>query len=251
MATKRKLKKEILSCIGKLKGSNGNKYNRAFKLLHQREELTEKFHGLAKRGGYETEHAQSAIAVMILMQTGMRIGNESSAEGYHTKPHPNEKDNVSKFVQTYGLTTCLNKHVKVNLKNNTVEFNFVGKKSVGNYYIIEDKQLTWAIWNLQQSKLREVSPINRLLDVDCVQMTKFIKRYVGRVYSPKDFRTMVANVIASDIIIDSSPPSNKKQWRELVRDTCTTVSEHLNNTPSVCRKNYINSALFDYIQPTI
>jgi len=247
---KRKLRQRILSCVGKLKGSNGNKYNRAYKLLSQREELSDKFLRLSNRGNYDTEHAQAAIAVMILMQTGMRIGNESSAEGYHTKPHPNEKDNVSKFVQTYGLTTCLNKHVKINVKEGTVEFNFLGKKSVGNYYLITDKKLAWAIWNMQQSKNREVAPTTKFLDVDAYQMTKFIKRYVGRVYSPKDFRTMVANELAVDILTNSSPPSDKKSWRMLVTDTCTRVSEQLNNTPAVCKRNYINSALFDSLLTT-
>jgi len=251
MATlhKRKLKQRILSCVGKLKGSNGNKYNRAFKLLHQREELTEKFLRLSNRGNYDTEHAQSAIAVLILMQTGMRIGNESSAEGYHTKPHPNEKGRVSEFVQTYGLTTCLNKHVKINVAEGLVEFNFLGKKSVGNYYVIHDKKLAWTIWNMQQSKNREVAPTTKFLDVDAYQMTKFIKRYVGRVYSPKDFRTMVANQLAVDILTNSSPPSDKKTWKELVKDTCTKVSEQLNNTPAVCKRNYINYNIFETIAP--
>lgn len=68
-----------------------DKQKRAVKLAAKFEILDKKFDGMIERGGYVSDTARCALACKLMMHTGIRIGNESSSEGYMTKPHPNSK----------------------------------------------------------------------------------------------------------------------------------------------------------------
>ena len=87
-----------------LRGGNGNKFNRALKLAIMFDELDDKLKGFYQNGNGLSLHAICSLAVRLLMHTGIRVGNEGSAEGYMTKPHPYSKAKPE-FVKTYGLTT--------------------------------------------------------------------------------------------------------------------------------------------------
>ena len=115
------------------KANYEDKHNRMVKLALRFEELSEKFDRMIEKGGYVTDTARCALACKMMMYTGIRIGNEGSAEGYITKPHPNSKKEPE-FVQTYGLTTLLPEHVLV--KGRKVFLNFIGKKQVENSFTL-------------------------------------------------------------------------------------------------------------------
>ena len=156
--------------------------------------------------------ARCALACKMMMYTGIRIGNEGSAEGYITKPHPNSKKEPE-FVQTYGLTTLLPEHVLV--KGRKVYLNFIGKKQVENSFTLSGE-----LAKQVKEVLKTVEQGETLFEITEYELTKFIKRYVGRRFTPKDFRTLRANMY---------------------------VSEHLNNTPGVCKASYIDSMLWDEV----
>ena len=89
-----------------------DKQKRAVKLAAKFEELDRKFNGMIERGNYVSDTARCALACKMMMHTGIRIGNESSSEGYMTNPHPNSKKEPE-FVKTYGLTTLLPNHIHI------------------------------------------------------------------------------------------------------------------------------------------
>lgn len=221
------------------KASYSDKHNRMVKLAMMFGRLSEKFDGMISRGGFTSENARLALACKMMMCTGIRIGNEGSAEGYMTKPHPMSKEKP-KFVQTYGLTTLLKEHVQV--KGRKVCFYFLGKKHVENTFEVGGELA------VQIKTLMKVYNGNTLFDITAYQLTKFIKRYVGKCYTPKDFRTLRANMCAYEIfeeICGRELPGTKSEFNREVREICEYVCENLNNTPSVCKTNYIDRKIWD------
>ena len=223
------------------KANYSDKHNRIVKLACMFEQLSDKFDGMIARGGFVSDTARLALACKMMMYTGIRIGNEGSAEGYMTKPHPMSKEEP-KFVQTYGLTTLLKSHVQV--KGRKVYFYFLGKKHVDNTFEIGGDLAR------QIKTFLKVYDGDTLFDITNYQLTKFIKKYVGQAFTPKDFRTMKANMLAYEMfeeICERELPSTKKEFNAEVKEIATYVSEHLNNTPSVCKTSYIDSYLWDEV----
>ena len=232
---------------GKIRGSMNNKINRATKLAYQFEYLDNKFRGIIERGiATNTEHSRCALALLLMMHTGIRVGNEGSAEGYYTKPHPHNKDQTIKFAQTYGLTTLQWDHLR--MTKNMLQMEFVGKKQVDNVFTLYDKQILEALKTLckvegywEFPNCKEV-----VFDITVYMLTKFIKKYVGRGYSPKDFRCMKANLLAADYIHDNFKKVElKKEFKPQVKAMFEFVAEKLNNTPSVCKKSYVGNELIE------
>lgn len=238
-----KIGKEVICFYGKSRGANSNKFNRVNKLAAMYNPLSKKLHEMAKRGMKSCSPIyRGAVATLLLLETGIRIGNESSAEGYNTVPHPHNKDQSTKFVKTYGLTTLLREHVVISRgKHKVVSFNFVGKKQVANEFVIPRELVDYVVSIAQCNE----DPIFGITDYE---LTKFIKRYVGKCFSPKDFRTLRANIYAYQSIVYSKPDimnmTTKKEAKEITKRICIEVSEQLNNTPGVCKKSYIDDNLF-------
>lgn len=230
-----------ISCV-KRGSHNKDKFARADKIAREFETLHDKFMRMAEKGSFTSVQAQHAIAVLLMMHTGIRVGNESSAEGYMTKPHPNSKVEP-KFVQTYGLTTLLKSHVLVDRKKHSIYINFLGKKSVENSFRIGTRSdLGYAFGEL----LDATNPPSKVIfsEVTPYTLTKFIKKSVGVAFSPKDLRTMRANLVASVAFVAAPPPRTKKDVKEAIKMIATATSEALNNTPGVCKKSYIDNRLF-------
>lgn len=224
------------------KANYDDKHNRMVKLAVRFEELSEKFDRMIEKGDYITDTARCALACKMMMYTGIRIGNEGSAEGYITKPHPNSKKEPE-FVQTYGLTTLLPEHVLV--KGRKVYLNFIGKKQVANSFT-----LTGDLAKQVKEVLSTVEQGETLFEVTEYELTKFIKKYVGRRFTPKDFRTLRANMYAWEKfmeICERELPGTKSEFNKEVKEIATYVSEHLNNTPGVCKASYIDSNLWSEV----
>lgn len=230
------------------KCSYKDKWNRAVKLASMFEELSRKFDGIAERGNYCTDNARLALACKMMLYTGIRIGNEDSAEGYMTKPHPYSKKEPE-FVKTYGLTTLLREHLT--FKRGKLYVHFLGKKQVDNYFVVEG-DLARQVRAMVASHNGETA-----FGVTDYELTKFIKRYVGRRFTPKDFRTMRANMYAYDAlsdILERENPHTKREFNAEVKEIATYVSEKLNNTPGVCKKSYIDGDFwseFSELRPII
>lgn len=222
-----------------IKQNNADKFNRAVKLANMFEALSAKFDGMISRGGFVSDNARLALACKMMLYTGIRIGNEGSAEGYMTKPHPNSKEEP-KFVQTYGLTTLRKEHVVV--KGRRVKFCFLGKRHMDNTF-----EVTGDLARQIKTFLKMYDG-NTLFNITDYELTKFIKKYVGRIFTPKDFRTMRANMLAYEImeeICERPLPSTKSEFNKEVKEIATYVSENLNNTPGVCKTSYIDSYLWE------
>ena len=216
-------------------------FNRMVKLATMFEELSDKFDGMINRGIGVTDLALCALACKMMMYTGIRIGNEASAEGYTTNPHPNSKAEP-KFVQTYGLTTMLREHAYP--IGRRVKFRFLGKRYMEN---------TFEVGGLLAKQVKELMKNyhgETLFGVTDYELTKFVKKYVGRHFMPKDFRTLRANMVACEALAeieDRELPHTKSEYNAEVKEVATAVSEELNNTVGVCKRSYIDDLFWEYM----
>jgi len=221
--------------------NNADRFNRVTKLASKFEKLSKKFDGMIKRGGSSSRQAQLALACKLMMYTGIRVGNEGSAEGYVTKPHPNSKAEP-KFVQTYGLTTLKKEHVI--LAPRRVCLNFIGKKQVENSFVLSGEL------GKQVRSLYKIAE-ETLFDISAEEIRKFIKVSVGDVFTPKDFRTMRANMYAMEMITEISEretPNRKSEFNKEIKEVASFVAEQLNNTAGVCKASYIDPMVWEYFE---
>ena len=147
-------------------------------------------------------------------------------------------------MQTYGLTTLLPNHIQI--QRGKAFINFIGKKSVENSFLV-----TGVLAKQIKAVLATVADGETFLEITAYELTKFIKRYVGRRFTPKDFRTMRANMYASEKMaefIRQPAPATKRAYNGEVREISEYVAEKLNNTPSVCKKSYIDGDMWQIFE---
>ncbi len=83
--------------------------------------------------------------------------------------------------------------------------------------------------------------------IDSTMVNEYLQRLMGSTFTAKDFRTWNATLMALDLLRRTplpDPPSEsalKSSLLSVVREVAT----ELRNTPTVCRKSYINPAVFD------
>jgi DNA topoisomerase IB len=227
-----------ITFLGNPDGSTSVKFNRVAMIAKRYNQIKEDLLTIIKANG--TIHPlpddyRKAVALLIIMKTGIRIGNEESAEGFMTEYKEKGKE---VFAKTYGLTTMLQEHIFI--RNQQVFFSFTGKKHVLNEFKLDKDLSQYVIPIIKEN----AEPVFRITESE---LTSFIKRITSRYFSSKDFRTFRANVFAFEKIKTLTGVSNKKEHKEAVKMVLEYVSEKLNNTPQVCKTSYIDPRLYDYI----
>ena len=229
------------------RSSNGNyseKFNRMVKLAKMFTGLDLMMGRYADKGGFTTLNARLACACRLMLHTGIRVGNGSSAEGHMTTVSPYDKTREPEFVRTYGLTTLLPEHVM--RKKGGVYMDFPGKRSVRNTFVVTGDLAD----HVEKIRLA-ARPPETLFGITAHELTKFIKRHAGSKFTPKDLRTLRANIEAwksfnlhrDELVKVRTRPA----FNALVKQVCIDVSEKLNNTASVCKTSYIDPYLWDYM----
>lgn len=245
----------LISTVGKLKGRFQSKENRAAKLLAEWPELTRKMEAMVVRGLGRTDVSRMAYGILVTMETGIRIGNEGSAEGWICDNQITcKKDNPEKglkvgdviwrhpmygqHVQTFGLTTLLNKHVKK--RKNSVALDFTGKKLVDQTLILKNPVLV---------DYMPMGPADQpWLGVTYRELFKFVKKYVGRKFMPKDLRTAVVNLDFSKRFCnkhakDFAQATTKGARKAVVKQCIEETAASIGHTPGVCKSAYLSKEM--------
>jgi len=229
--------------VGKSNGHFKFKHNRAQKIIDQWDLLKEKLIGMILRGGCETHTSKCAYAVLLMMHTGIRVGNEKSAEGYICENTYHEK--FGKKIKTYGLTTLRVQHVK--RTSWVLYLNFLGKKGVKNALYTNQSQLVF----FAKILLKDKKPINLFIDITPYELTKFVKRYVGKNYSPKDIRTAYVNKEFKMTIDDKLKSLRNRQVKtrsdinKVISNSVEEVAERVGHTKSICRSAYLSKDMLE------
>lgn len=220
----------------KAKDKEVAKFNRVAKIQKLYPEIDAKLRKFCEVDGI-TERKTYAFSVLMMIECGIRIGNEDSAEGRISKAKKTE----GQVLKTYGLTTLLHEHVSFD--GSSMILDFIGKKSVAQHMIISDPFLVKVGFEF----FRQERP--RWLTINGKEFTKenvnkFIKKSIGNGFSAKDFRAFRANIEAAKsslIILQTKIKDPKKSFvNNEIKQICTEVSQILGNSPGISRKSYIN-----------
>ena len=175
-----------------------------------------------------------AVVVSLLDATRIRVGNTEYA-----------RDNKS-----FGLTTLRNRHVTF-IRDGRAVLNFRGKGGVQHEILIDDKRIAKIVRRCQeipgQHLFQYINDDGQRCPIDSGQVNDYLREAMGIDFTAKDFRTWGATLHAITLLARTplpEPPSEhafKKKITEVVKQ----VAAELRNTPAVCRKSYINPAVFD------
>jgi DNA topoisomerase-1 len=178
-----------------------------------------------------TEDRVLATVVWLLEHTFIRVGNTKYAEEDHS----------------YGLTTMLEKHVKVH--GNTMTFSFEGKSGVFHELGITDPRVAKTVReciDLPGYELFQyLDKNNQRKSINSEEVNRYLKTHTGADFSAKDFRTWGGSVLAGDSFYREGNAAGESDLKNKIADVVATVSAHLGNTKSVCRKYYIHPIIIE------
>jgi DNA topoisomerase-1 len=188
---------------------------------------------LVEQNGYAREKIL-ALMVLILDDTGMRIGNNS-----YTSQNG-----------TYGLSNLRQKHLDA--KKKELVFQYQGKSKKQRKVLIDDPDLVKFIKRSAEQPGYEIfrykDDDGQWNNVDSDELNEFIHNDMGEDFSSKFFRTWVACRLTVELYPEAKAISEKSKRKKLAPTLVKLVAKELGNTPAVCREYYIHPTLLDQVE---
>lgn len=174
-----------------------------------------------------------ALMILILDETGIRIGNRQYLQANNT----------------YGLTTLRRRHL--DHVDDELVFNFRGKSGKDREVHIEDPALIPFIRKAAEFPGYEIfryrDPREGWVAVNSDDINEYIQRNLGAGFSSKDFRTWVANrtLVQSQVRARQLKAENPR--RSLRNILVRLVADELGNTPTVCQNFYLHPRVLSWV----
>lgn len=175
-----------------------------------------------------------AVVVALLDSTLVRVGNVEYA-----------RENNS-----FGLTTLRDRHVKF-ISDGRAVLQFRGKGGIDHEVAINDRRLARIVRHCQDVpgqhlfQYKGYDGFHHPIDSD--QVNDYIEKAMGAGFTAKDFRTWGATERAIALMSSAPLPEDASDAKlaACVMNTVKQVASELRNTPTVCRKSYINPIVFE------
>jgi DNA topoisomerase IB len=174
-----------------------------------------------------------ALVVKLLDATQVRVGNAEYA-----------RTNGS-----FGLTTLRDRHAHFPPRGKAL-LHFRGKGGAEHEVLVDDARLAKLVRRCQelpgQALFQYVDEQGGRHAIDSGQVNDYLRERMGDEFTAKDFRTWHATLHALTLI-GKVPVPEKRSERALragINAVVKEVAAGLRNTPAVCRKSYINPAVF-------
>ncbi len=173
-----------------------------------------------------------ALLVKLLDTTQVRVGNAEYA-----------RSNGS-----FGLTTLRDRHARFPARGRAL-LHFRGKGGAEHDVVIDDERLARLVRRCQelpgQALFQYVDDQGRHA-VDSGQVNDYLRERMGGEFTAKDFRTWHATLHALTLLDGLAVPARRSEsaLRRCINAVVEDVAAGLRNTPAVCRKSYINPAVF-------
>lgn len=207
-----------------------SKYDRLTALGRALPRVRKRIDADLKRLGMPREKVLAAV-VCLLERTQIRVGNTEYA----------------RTNQSYGLTTILGRHVKV--QGTLVRLSFRGKSGVSHKIELSDRRLSKIVRRCQnlpgQELFTYLDDEGQPRDVASEHVNAYLREVSGIDLSAKDFRTWAGSVFAFECLANQPSPKRKKDIKRAVVEAVASVSCRLGNTPAVCRRSYIHPAVIE------
>jgi DNA topoisomerase IB len=178
-----------------------------------------------------------AIVVAVMADTLVRVGNDEYVRGNGS----------------YGLTTLRNRHIAF-LRGGGARLRFRGKGGVAHEVELDDRRLARLVRRCQQLPGQHLfqyrDDAGELQPVDSDEVNEYLRLATDEDFTAKDFRTWGATLEALKLLAPLDVPVRKdgrhdeRASARLCKEVVTQVACALSNTPAVCRKSYIDPAVF-------
>lgn len=170
-----------------------------------------------------------ALAVSIMEQTNIRVGNEA----------------YRKLYGSFGLTTLQDKHVRI--EGSQIKFRFKGKKGVLHDLQLSSRKLARLV---QQSKDIPGKELFQYYNgqgghrsIGSGDVNAYLKEITGTEFTAKDFRTWSGTVTAFQALRGMGEYASATEAKRNTLAAIDEVARQLGNTRTVCRKYYVHPAI--------
>jgi DNA topoisomerase IB len=174
-----------------------------------------------------------ALVVKLLDTTQVRVGNEEYA-----------RSNGS-----FGLTTLRDRHARFPSRGKVL-LQFRGKGGTEHEVLVNDARLAGLVRRCQelpgQALFQYVDDEGKRRAIGSGQVNEYLRERMGEEFTAKDFRTWHATLHALTLLERMPLPEKPSDaaLRRCMNAVVKDVAAGLRNTPAVCRKSYINPAVF-------
>ncbi|HUO22280.1 MAG TPA: DNA topoisomerase IB [Caulobacteraceae bacterium] len=167
-----------------------------------------------------------AVVARLLETTLIRVGNRAYA----------------KQNRSYGLTTLLSRHVRV--EHADLKFQFKGKSGKQWRLQVHDRRIARIVKSCQelpgQHLFQYRDAEGRGQAVTSAAVNAYLKAVSGADITAKDFRTWTGTVMAALALAELGPPASATQAKRNLSAAIAQTAARLGNTPAICRKCYVH-----------
>ncbi len=172
-----------------------------------------------------------ATVISLMERTYIRIGNES----------------YEKMNGSYGLTTLKDRHVQV--KGDTIQFSFNGKKSIHHNITLKNRKLAKAVKDCRDIPGKELFQYydeeGQRKSIDSGMVNSYIKQATGGSFTAKDFRTWAGSLNILHAFAAMEMVADEKEKKKTILKALDDVSNRLGNTRTVCKKYYVHPGIIE------
>jgi DNA topoisomerase IB len=217
---------------------DAEKHERVLEIAHQLPDVRDAVVDALGDPGLTRERVL-ACAVRLLDLGAFRVGSEQYAEENGT----------------FGLATLRRDHVRV--RGEKVFFAFPAKGGKDWELELKDKPTADVVREL----LRRPDDTGEDLlgywveapagdgqvwhDVTSTEINAYLKEISDADLTAKDFRTWNATVRMAAALAEAAPPTSRTARKRVVKAAYEGVSDHLGNTPAVCKASYVDPRVVD------
>jgi DNA topoisomerase-1 len=179
-----------------------------------------------------------ALVVRLMELTSIRVGNES----------------YKKLYGSFGLTTLMNRHVKI--EGAEINFEFKGKKGVFHKVALHSKRLARLVQQCRDIPGKELFQYFNENGEKCTvgsgDVNSYLKEITGEDLTAKDFRTWAGSVSSLYAFKTAGEFTSLTDCRKKIVSVLDEVALNLGNTRTVCKKYYVHpSVIKSYEDGTI
>jgi DNA topoisomerase I len=180
-----------------------------------------------------------AIVVSVMAETLVRVGN----------------DEYARSNKSYGLTTLRNRHVAF-LRGGRARLAFNGKGGLRRDVVLDDARMVKLVRACQelpgQALFQYRDEDGTLQPVDSGEVNDYLREAMGEDFTAKDFRTWGGTLQAFRLFAATPLPEaadegapGERALAAAQNEVVKAVADMLGNTAAVCRKAYIDPAVFE------
>jgi DNA topoisomerase I len=167
-----------------------------------------------------------ATLVSLMARTGVRVGNDR---------YQNENG-------SFGLTTLLDRHVKIS--RGVLQLGFKGKGGKPYRATVHDARLARIVRRCRdipgQRLFQYVDAAGAYHWVGSGDVNEYVHRLSGAGFTAKTFRTWLASVSALAELRQLEPAATLTGRKRQLNAALSNVADRLGNTLAICRKSYVH-----------